>query len=798
MVPEQSNKIAEALRRWSLLSSVIILFVALAVAAGWIADVMLLRSLHPEWVSMKFNTALGFVLTGSALVVYHSAGMNRRHLVASALAGLVLLLSFATLLQYILDVNLGIDELFISDDAEAIRTHSPGRMALSSSIGFVVASTGSLFIVSGRKMLLSVSQGLGVVLVVFFMIPLLGYLYGISGLYGYADFTSVAFLTAILFIILGMALLFAHPGHGMISYLSWDTPGGYIARRLVPLSLLLPVAFVWVLIMIHRQGWLTVFSDFHLATVMLIIVFLLLTSRFLYYINLLDKRRSEALEETHIANQHIISHVENSPLAVIEWDNEFRIRRWTKRAEILFGWEAEEVMKLLPEEWNFVPDEDRESVNEVMRRLMKGEETSTVSSNRNYTSDGRVLHCVWYNSALHGRDGRLISILSLVNDVTVEKEKEEKLRQNEFLLRMAGDLAHMGGWTVNLEQNRVVWSDQVARIHEMPPGYSPTVEEGIGFYAPGFRERVNQVFSKCTEEGIPYDEEMQIIAGSGRRVWVRTFGVAERDEQGKIVSVTGGFQDITEKKIREEEIRRLNDELEERVMQRTRQLAGINRELEAFAYSVSHDLKAPLRAMKGFAGILSDDFGNRLDDEGKRICSVIRDNTRIMGRLIDGLLAFSKLSSREMMFAEVDMTSLVRSVYHEVTTPHDRERIKFTGEKLCNVKGDAMMIKQLWANLISNAVKFTATVSEPEIIISCSTEQKLRRFRIVDNGVGFDMKYVDKIFGVFRRLHSDREFEGTGVGLAIVQRIVHRHGGTIRAEGKPGKGAEFVFTIQTT
>lgn len=795
MVSEQNKQIAKALRAWSVLSSVIILFVALVVAAGWIADIRLIKSLHPEWVSMKFNTALCFALAGSALFVYHSAGINRRLVLTSGLAGMLMLLSAVTLLQYVLGINLGIDELFISGDAEAIGTHSPGRMALSTSIGFVVASALLLFVTTGRKKLLSVSQGLSLVLVVFFMVPLLGYLYGISGLYGYADFTSVAFLTAILFIMLGMAILFADPGHGMISYLCRDTPGGYIARRLVPLSMLLPVAFVWVLILAERQGWLSVFTDFHLATVLLIIVFLLLTSRFLYYINQIDKRRIEALEETFITAQHISSHVENSPLAVIEWDNEFRIRRWTKRAEIFFGWDAEEVMKLPPDEWTFVHDDDRESVNEVMRRLLKGEEISNVSSNRNYTKDGMVLHCVWYNSALHDRDGRLISILSLVNDVTVEKEKEEKLRQNEFLLRMAGDLAHLGGWTVKLAENRVVWSDQVAVILEMEPGFSPAVEEGIGFYAPEYRDRINRVFSRCAEEGIPYDEEMQIITGSGRRVWVRTFGVAGRDEQGKIISVTGGFQDISEKKIREEEIRKLNEELEERVIQRTRQLAEINRELEAFSYSVSHDLRAPLRAIKGFAGILSDDFGDRLDDEGKRICSVIRDNTRLMGQLIDGLLAFSKLSRREMMLAEVDMTSLVRSVYHEVTTRQDRERIKFDNRKLCNVKGDALMFKQLWMNLISNAVKFTEPVSEPEIIISCSTEQKLCSFRIVDNGVGFDKKYAEKIFGVFQRLHSDREFEGTGVGLAIVQRIVHRHGGTITAEGSPGKGAEFVFTL---
>lgn len=237
-------------------------------------------------------------------------------------------------------------------------------------------------------------------------------------------------------------------------------------------------------------------------------------------------------------------------------------------------------------------------------------------------------------------------------------------------------------------------------------------------------------------------------------------------------------------------------ELEQRVNQRTAQLEAANKELEAFSYSVSHDLRAPLRAIDGFTEILFKDYEPQLDAEGKRICSVISKSARNMGKLIDDLLTFSRLGRAEMRLSPIDMATLANSVFFELTTPESRERIDFHVGKLPQVMGDPTLIRQVWMNLLSNAIKFSSKKERAIIEVSGERTRKETSYSVRDNGAGFDMQYVDKLFGVFQRLHSTRGFEGTGVGLAIVQRVIHRHGGRVWAEGATNNGATFYFTIK--
>ena len=238
------------------------------------------------------------------------------------------------------------------------------------------------------------------------------------------------------------------------------------------------------------------------------------------------------------------------------------------------------------------------------------------------------------------------------------------------------------------------------------------------------------------------------------------------------------------------------EEMERRVRERTAQLDAANKELEAFAYSVSHDLRAPLRAVDGYVRILLEDFAPSLDAEGKRVCSVISTSAREMGRLIDDLLAFSRIGRVALQPSPIDMETLAHSVFLELTDPADRERVDFHVSPLPTATGDPALVHQVWVNLLGNAVKYSSKKERAVIRVSAEQLGDEVVYSVRDNGAGFDMQYAQKLFGVFQRLHSAKEFEGTGVGLAIVQRIVLRHGGRVWAEGEIGKGAEFCFSMK--
>jgi len=245
----------------------------------------------------------------------------------------------------------------------------------------------------------------------------------------------------------------------------------------------------------------------------------------------------------------------------------------------------------------------------------------------------------------------------------------------------------------------------------------------------------------------------------------------------------------------EAEVKALNLELEQRVAARTADLEAANKELEAFSYSVSHDLRTPLRAIDGFSHMLLEDYADKLDDEGKRLLNVVRDNASRMGQLIDDILKFSRAGRLEVNYSEIDMEKMANSVLAELQPSVADGKVQFEIEHIPPARGDSAMMHQVFVNLLSNAIKFSRNSTPAKIRVGCSIEGDEAIYFVQDNGAGFDMQYADKLFGVFQRLHSTTEFEGTGIGLAIVKRIVTRHGGRVWAEGKINEGATIYFAL---
>lgn len=409
-------------------------------------------------------------------------------------------------------------------------------------------------------------------------------------------------------------------------------------------------------------------------------------------------------------------------------------------------------------------------------------------------STGRIFPCEVRLVAVHASEGRLIR--ASFNDISERKEAQEKLARSEANMSAILDNTETAYVLADTEMNIVSFNKKATE--NVPRDFKMDIKEGLSVYDflhPSRREAVKAEAARVLAgEEISYEVDLNALYGSQR--WYRMDLVGVRDETGKAIGIIIAMNDITPFKKIEMATRDLNEQLEKKVAERTAELEQSNKDLESFSYSVSHDLMAPLRVMNGFAQILQEDYSDKLDAEGKKCIDVIAANATRMGHLINDLLEFSRMGRKPMQDKSILMTELVKVVLEEVK---GLAGAAFHAEihlhTLKPATGDPAMLKQVWINLVSNAVKYSSKKENPVIEIGMIQENGEDVYFIRDNGAGFDMIHADKLFGVFHRLHRPSEFEGTGVGLALVHRVITKHGGRIWADAKPNEGATFYFTL---
>jgi PAS domain S-box-containing protein len=383
------------------------------------------------------------------------------------------------------------------------------------------------------------------------------------------------------------------------------------------------------------------------------------------------------------------------------------------------------------------------------------------------------------------------NLLAMVRDVTERKRAEAAAALLVAIVESSDDAI------IGEDLRGIVTSWNAGAAKEFGYPASEMIGQSIArLIPPELRDGEAEILGKIEwgESVPPY--ETQRVRKDGSIFDVSLTLSAIKDAAGRIVGASKVVRDITDHKKAEEKIRQLNAELEQRVIERTAELEAANKELEAFSYSVSHDLRAPLRAVDGFSQAVLEDFGAQLPEEGRQYLETIRHGAQKMGALIDDLLTFSRLSRAPLNKKEVNTANLVRDVLEDLDPRQTGRKIDFRIGELPPCAGDPALLKQVWMNLLSNACKYTQKRETAVVEIGCDARPEGDIFFVRDNGTGFDMRYGDKLFGVFNRLHRAEDFEGTGVGLAIVQRIIHRHGGRVWADAVVDRGATFYFTLK--
>jgi len=505
--------------------------------------------------------------------------------------------------------------------------------------------------------------------------------------------------------------------------------------------------------------------------------------------------------------QHLSLTLDSIGDGVIVTDAEGRITRMNPVAASLTGWHEDEARgHLLPEVFHIISAITRRPVDNPVDKVLESQHIVGLANHTVLISkSGHEYQIADSGAPIIDDHGNILGIILVFRDVTDEYAQQAALSMSQEMLSKAQRISHVGSWELEPEHDRLRWSEETYRIYELDPE-SLSHLAGKQFFAAHieyFRNTVHPddlplldaAYVESVKEHTPFENRHRLQMPDGRIKYVHERGETLYDGDGTPLRSIGTVQDVTEQTLVEQELAAYRNTLEARVAARTAELLNANEELEAFAYSVSHDLRAPLRAIHGFSQILQEDYGKRLDDEGRDYLRRVCTNTKRMGELIDDLLNLSRISRHQLDISTVSLTDLAREISEALQRQNPERQVRFEIQADVSAQGDISLLRIMLVNLLGNAWKYTSKSDNVQIRFGRCRQDGVQAFFVRDNGAGFDSQYASQLFMPFQRLHTEYEFEGTGIGLATVQRIVQRHSGRIWAEAEPGKGATFYFTL---
>jgi PAS domain S-box-containing protein len=874
---------------------------------GWIFNGPQLKTVLPGMVAMQANTAVCLILISAAMWLCRTPEEQDapRLYLAKFFALVVATVGALSLSEHLFGWDFGLDQLlFTGSSASAAVFGRPGLMSPVSAFDFLLLGT-ALLSLDWKTRRFWPSQFLAFFACLGSMLGILDHILQIT-----APHTHIALPTTTALFVISIGFMCVRPEWGLGRLLITHSLGGIVTRRLLPLSVVVPMLIGWIRWYAELQGLYSDWAGLAVMILSMVVLLVAITGWTAFVIDRTDIEREENAQQLRRASLYARSLLEASldPLVTIRKDG--KIMDVNRSTELATGVSRERLIGSDFSDYFTEPDKARAGYQEVFA-------SGTVHDyplSLRHTS-GRVMEVLYNATVYQNEAGEVEGVFAAARDITQHKEAEKKLREQAALLDLAHDAiilrdieghilfwnrgaSDLYGWTAEeasgklihellhtefpeslqslqdglnrtrqwdgelkhscrsgqqvvvasrwsllrdqqgqptaiMEINRdvternqaeqalqrseqryrslvvassqVIWTTnpQGEVSGDMPmwrefTGQTYEQMQGGGWIEtihPEDRERTATVWSRAVKNRTLYDTDYRMRRRDGEYRYMMVRGVPVLEADRTIREWIGTCTDVTERRKAEEEIRHLNEELEQRVLQRTAQLEASNKELEAFTYSVSHDLRAPLRHIAGFAKMLVEEYEKTLDENAQHYLARVIEGVQRMGQLVDDLLNLARVGRKELGLQVTGLASIVQEVIADLKPETEGREVEWKVSTLPFVECDPALMKQVFQNLLSNALKFTRP--RPQAVIEVGQQEKdgCNITFVRDNGVGFSMKYADKLFGVFQRLHRPEDFEGTGVGLATVQRIIAKHGGKIWAEAELDKGAAFYFVL---